>query len=83
VLRKELSALTPEELRFLVTRQLRLVAEDDPLAEDAAFLTEVMLATYERRSSQVGETCGVCGWVGGCACVAAAACRTFRCPFHC
>ena len=44
--------LTPEELRFLVTRQLRLVADDDPWADQAAFLTEVMLATYERRKPQ-------------------------------
>ena len=27
----------------------RLVSEDDPWAEDATFLAEVMLATYERR----------------------------------
>ena len=60
MLRKELSALDSGELRRLVTRQLRLVAEDDPWASaeergDAAataFLTEVMLASYERRSAQ-------------------------------
>ena len=60
MLRRELSALDSQELRRLVTRQLRLVAEDDPWAsaeargDDAAtaFLTEVMLASYERRSAQ-------------------------------
>ncbi|EFN59246.1 hypothetical protein CHLNCDRAFT_29663 [Chlorella variabilis] len=58
VLRKELAALNPEELRFLVTRQLRcaavdgLVSDDDPWADDAGFLAEVMIATYEHRRSQ-------------------------------
>jgi intron-binding protein aquarius len=47
-----LAALTPEELRHLVTRQLRLVDGDDPCASDPAFLTEVMLAAYERRRPQ-------------------------------
>ncbi len=41
VLRRSLSALDENELRFLVTRQLRLVAEDDPWAQDPAFLMEV------------------------------------------
>ncbi|KAL4443940.1 hypothetical protein ABPG75_011677 [Micractinium tetrahymenae] len=52
VLRKELAALAPEELKFLVTRQLRLVSEEDPWAEEPAFLSEVMIATYEHRRSQ-------------------------------
>ena len=34
-------ALTENELRFLVTRQLRLVGEDDPWAQDPSFLQEV------------------------------------------
>ncbi len=32
----------------------RLVSDDDPWAEDAGFLAEVMVATYEQRRSQVG-----------------------------
>ena len=28
------------------------MSEDDPWAEDAAFLAEVMIATYERRKPQ-------------------------------
>jgi hypothetical protein len=35
--------------RVQVTKQLRLVAEDDPWAAEPSFLLEVMLATYERR----------------------------------
>ena len=31
---------------------LRLVAEDDPWAEDPEFLIEVMVSAYERRKSQ-------------------------------
>ena len=49
VLARELKALTPEELAALVTRQLRLLAPDDPWAGDPAFLTEVVIAAYERR----------------------------------
>eukprot|EP00798_Chlamydomonas_sp_ICE-L_P018650 gene18650-25166_t len=52
VLKRHLAALTEDELRFLVTHQLRLVAEDDPWAQDKGFLTEVMLSTYERRRMQ-------------------------------
>ncbi|KAG1668022.1 hypothetical protein FOA52_006555 [Chlamydomonas sp. UWO 241] len=52
VLRRHLSALTEEELRFLTTRQLRLVSETDPWAQDKGFLQEVVLATYERRRFQ-------------------------------
>ncbi|PSC68726.1 Intron-binding aquarius [Micractinium conductrix] len=52
VLRKELAGLAPDELRFLVTRQLRLVNEDDPWAQEPGFLAEVMVAAYERRRSQ-------------------------------
>jgi hypothetical protein len=47
----------------------RLVADDDPWADNASFLAEVMVATYEHRHSQVcrgGEwhTHRVC-WAGG------------------
>jgi intron-binding protein aquarius len=52
VLAKELARLGPEELKLLVTRQLRLVDGADPWAGDAAFLTEVMLSAYERRRPQ-------------------------------
>ena len=38
VLRRHLSALSEDELRFLVTRQLRLVSEQDPWAQDKQFL---------------------------------------------
>lgn len=48
-LKRFLAALSEEQLRFLVTQQLRLVAQEDPWAADAKFLMEVMLATYERR----------------------------------
>jgi len=51
-LRRHLSALSEDELRFLVTRQLRLVAEDDPWAQHKSFLQEVMMYTYERRRFQ-------------------------------
>ena len=37
-LRRHLSALTEDELRSLVTRQLRLVSEQDPWAQDKGFL---------------------------------------------
>jgi intron-binding protein aquarius len=48
-LKRFLAALSEEQLRFLVTQQLRLVAQEDPWAGDAKFLMEVMLAMYERR----------------------------------
>lgn len=51
-LRKYLNLLEPEELKFLVTQQLRLVAEDDPWADRIEFLMEVMVSTYERRRFQ-------------------------------
>ncbi|KAL3158109.1 hypothetical protein ABBQ32_011710 [Trebouxia sp. C0010 RCD-2024] len=51
-LRKYLNLLQPEELKFLVTQQLRLVAEDDPWADRIEFLMEVMVTTYERRRFQ-------------------------------
>ena len=38
VLRRHLSSLSEDELRFLVTRQLRLVSEQDPWAQDKQFL---------------------------------------------
>jgi hypothetical protein len=38
VLRRHLSALSEDELRFLVTKQLRLVSEQDPWAQDKQFL---------------------------------------------
>lgn len=52
VLTNFLSQLSPEELRLLVTAQLRLVDESDPSASDPAFLTEVMVSAYERRRPQ-------------------------------
>ncbi|KAL6757285.1 hypothetical protein V8C86DRAFT_1695364 [Haematococcus lacustris] len=51
-LRRSLAGLSQEELHRLVVRQLRLVSEHDPWAQDKAFLMEVMLSTYERRRSQ-------------------------------
>ena len=41
VLRRHLAGLSEEEMRFLVTKQLRLVADNDPWAQDPAFLSEV------------------------------------------
>ena len=38
MLRRHLSALSEDELRFLVTKQLRLVSEQDPWAQDKQFL---------------------------------------------
>ncbi|GAX76342.1 hypothetical protein CEUSTIGMA_g3788.t1 [Chlamydomonas eustigma] len=51
-LKRYLSALSEDELRFLTTRQLRLVSEQDPWAQQKEFLQEVMLSTYERRRFQ-------------------------------
>lgn len=52
VITKFLSQLSAEELKLLVTAQLRLVNESDPSASDPAFLTEVMVSAYERRRPQ-------------------------------
>ncbi|BDA47113.1 probable NFX1-type zinc finger-containing protein 1 at C-terminar half [Coccomyxa sp. Obi] len=52
VLQPALLALPHERLRHLVTRQLRLVAEDDPMAADPEFLAEVVVSRYERQKSQ-------------------------------
>ena len=52
ILTKFLSQLTAEELRLLVTSQLRLVDGGDPSAADPLFLTEVMVTAYERRRPQ-------------------------------
>ncbi len=52
VLIKFLRQLSPEELKLLVTSQLRLVDENDASASDPAFLTEVMVSAYERRRPQ-------------------------------
>ena len=41
------------------TAARRLVSDDDPWVEDAAFLAEVMIATYEHRRSQVGPPTGI------------------------
>lgn len=46
------------------------MSDDDPWAEDAGFLAEVMVATYEQRRSQVGPGCaggwdGQAVWAGG------------------
>ncbi|DBB15126.1 TPA: hypothetical protein ACH3X3_004135 [Trebouxia sp. C0006] len=51
-LRKYLNLLEPQELKFLVTQQLRLVSEEDPWADRIDFLMEVMVSTYERRRFQ-------------------------------
>lgn len=51
-LKKFLNGLSPEELKKLVIRQLRLVGEDDPWVQDVNFLMEVMLTNYEARKSQ-------------------------------
>ncbi|KAG2449906.1 hypothetical protein HYH02_000012 [Chlamydomonas schloesseri] len=51
-LRRHLAALSGEQVRELVCRQLRLVGEDDRWAGDGAFLLEVLLSAYERRRSQ-------------------------------
>lgn len=47
-LRKHLAGLSGEELRQLVTRQLRLVGEEDPWADMAGFLMEVSLTSFDR-----------------------------------
>uniref|UniRef100_A0A1D2ABG5 Intron-binding protein aquarius n=2 Tax=Auxenochlorella protothecoides TaxID=3075 RepID=A0A1D2ABG5_AUXPR len=52
VLSKALHGLEPATLRRLVCRQLRLVGEDDPWAEDPEFLVEVAVTAYERRRLQ-------------------------------
>jgi len=44
--------LSLDNLKLLVCRQLRLVREDDKWAEDPAFLREVLLTAYERRTFQ-------------------------------
>ncbi|GIL75166.1 hypothetical protein Vretimale_7780 [Volvox reticuliferus] len=51
-LRRQLSALSPDQLHHMVCQQLRLVGEDDPWGADTAFLMEVLVSTYERRRSQ-------------------------------
>ncbi|EFJ49751.1 hypothetical protein VOLCADRAFT_104194 [Volvox carteri f. nagariensis] len=51
-LRRHLSAISTDQLRHLVCRQLRLVGEDDPWAADTAFIMEVLVSTYQRRRSQ-------------------------------
>ncbi|CAL8471736.1 g11278 [Coccomyxa elongata] len=52
VLQPALEGLPHEQLSRLVTRQLRLVAEDDPMAADPEFLAEVVVSRYERQKSQ-------------------------------
>ncbi|KAG2495214.1 hypothetical protein HYH03_006820 [Edaphochlamys debaryana] len=51
-LKRQLSALSPEQLRAMVCRQLRLVGEEDVWGADTGFLMEVLLSAYERRRSQ-------------------------------
>lgn len=46
---KYLSLLSPEELRHLAIRQLRLAADSDPLADKDEFLREVIVSHFERR----------------------------------
>lgn len=52
VLQKELGKLSPADLKLLVTRQLRLVGEEDPLSDNSQFLMAVMMSAYEKRQSQ-------------------------------
>lgn len=51
-LSKKLSVLTPEELRDLVCRKLKLISVDDPSSDRVDFLIEVMVSFFERQQSQ-------------------------------
>ncbi|CAN4106566.1 unnamed protein product [Withania somnifera] len=51
-LSKKLSVLTPEELRDLVCRKLKLISVDDPCSDRVDFLIEVMVSFFERQQSQ-------------------------------
>lgn len=51
-LSKKLSVLTPEELRDLVCRKLKLISVDDPCSNRVDFLIEVMVSFFERQQSQ-------------------------------
>ncbi|XP_009760847.1 uncharacterized protein LOC107815634 isoform X1 [Nicotiana tabacum] len=51
-LSKKLSVLTPDELRDLVCRKLKLISVDDPCSDRVDFLIEVMVSFFERQQSQ-------------------------------
>eukprot|EP00775_Hariotina_reticulata_P008502 gene8502-8684_t len=51
-LKRALSQLTTAELQRLVWKQLRLVGQDDPWAQDRDFLLDVVVTSYQRRASQ-------------------------------
>lgn len=51
-LSKKLSILSPDELRDLVCRKLKLVSKDDVWSERVDFLIEVMVSYFERQQSQ-------------------------------
>eukprot|EP00878_Enallax_costatus_P017916 GHUV01018838.1.p1 GENE.GHUV01018838.1~~GHUV01018838.1.p1 ORF type:complete len:1128 (+),score=501.36 GHUV01018838.1:269-3652(+) len=51
-LKRALQGLSQDELRDLVCKQLRLVGQDDPWAQDHDFLLDVVVTAYQRRASQ-------------------------------
>ncbi|KAK4379778.1 hypothetical protein RND71_001640 [Anisodus tanguticus] len=51
-LSKKLSVLTPEDLRDLVCKKLKLISVDDPCSDRVDFLIEVMISFFERQQSQ-------------------------------
>ncbi|KAG5249967.1 intron-binding protein [Salix suchowensis] len=51
-LSKQLSVLSPEELKDLVCCKLKLVSAEDPWSERVDFLIEVMVSFFERQQSQ-------------------------------
>jgi intron-binding protein aquarius len=51
-LTKELSVLSPEELRNVVCSKLKLVSKTDPWSTRVDFLVEVMVSFFEKQQSQ-------------------------------
>lgn len=51
-LSKKLSVLSPDELKDLVCRKLKLISEKDPWTERVDFLIEVMVSFFEKQQSQ-------------------------------
>ncbi|KAJ6414434.1 hypothetical protein OIU84_003434 [Salix udensis] len=51
-LSKQLSVLSPKELKDLVCCKLKLVSAEDPWSERVDFLIEVMVSFFERQQSQ-------------------------------
>ncbi|KAL6557906.1 hypothetical protein OROMI_018256 [Orobanche minor] len=49
---KKLSVLSPEELRDLVCKKLKLVSKNDPWSERVDFLIEVVVSFLEKQQSQ-------------------------------